>query len=92
MAHIEFLGHKRSPVSKLVSSSARYIQRCDTDKVSHYVTKFNYAFNDFESAHEDVMYCFSEDLALCDAENDKFIKIEEKICILFKGSKYILEP
>ena len=42
--------------------------------MSDNVTKLNNAFNDFESSHEDVNNSFGEDLALCDAENDKFIK------------------
>ena len=52
MALIELREHKRSSVSKLMSSLARYIQRCDTDKVNDYVTRLNSAFDDFEPAHE----------------------------------------
>ena len=71
MALIELRGHKRSSVSKLMSGLARYIQRCDTDKVNDYVTRLNFVFDDFESAHENVINSFGDDLALCDAGNDK---------------------
>ena len=66
MALIELRGHKQSYVSKFMSSLARYIQICDTDKVNDYVTKLNSAFDDFESVHENVINCFDEDLALCE--------------------------
>ena len=90
MALIELRGHKQSSVNKFMSSLARYIQRCDTDKVNNYVTRLNSAFDDFESAHENVINSVGEDLALCDAENDKFIKIEkEYVCSLKEANLYL---
>ena len=62
MVLIELRGHKRSSVSKLMSSLARHIQGCDKDKVSDYVKKLNSAFDDFQSTHEDVNSS-GEDLA-----------------------------
>ena len=86
MALIELRGHTQSSVSKFMSSLARYIQRCDTVKVNDYVMRLNSAFDDFESAHENVIKSFGEDRALCDAEND----IEkEYVCSLKEANLYL---
>ena len=56
--------------------------------MSDYLTKLNSAFDDFESSHEDVINSFGDDPAFCDAENS--LKWEKRICMLFKGSNFIL--
>ena len=91
MSVIEVRSHKQAAVSKLISKLVRHVTQAKVGEVKTTITKLNSAFDEYETAHEEVLASIIENQTKCDSEDKEFIQMEMNYVESLKAANKFLK-